>query len=68
MKNNFESYKEELKQKLGDYLREERKKISGMTPEEEKKYIKENDKDQEIQNIYISLQNKYNIEPDNTQK
>lgn len=64
----MDEYKKELEKALKEYFDKEYEITKNMSPEEEKKYIEENKKEQEIKDIYEKLQKKYNIKFDGTQK
>lgn len=64
----MDEYKKELEEALKEYFDKEYEITKNMSPEEEKKYIVDNNKEQEIQDIYKKLQKKHNIKFDGTQK
>ena len=52
-------YEKELAKALKEYFDKKIKITKNMTQEEEKKYIKENNKEEEVRQIYQKLKEKY---------
>lgn len=55
-------YQKELNNELHKYFEKEDEAMKDMTPEEQRKYIKKNNKNEEIKAIYKKVREKYGLD------